>query len=144
MSETESNRKDRALIDESVIDIYQGLRADSNKQLEQSPFNTYKDVFMLAACLGFQAGRRSKLPSGNKHDIRQSVFSESDLTLLKAIAIADTGDVQVLSQPGDILRIAEEYAHAGIYDLKAYLLEERGRPLWNLIDLLDIAKQRLI
>jgi len=37
----------------------------------------------------------------------------------------------------DILTIAEEYAHAGIYDLKAHLLDERGQPLWNLVDLIN-------
>ncbi len=135
MTETDTTRKERVLIDESVMDIYRALRSDATTQLEQAPFGTNKDIFMLAACLGFQSGRRSKLPTGPKNDIRQSIFAESDLALLKAIAIAETNDVIVLSEPGEILRIAEEYAHTGIHDAKAYLLDERGRPLWNLIAL---------
>ncbi len=136
MNEMDSNRKERVLIDESVIDIYRQLRAEGDTQPELSPFRSNKDVFMLATCLGFQAGRRSKLPSGGKSDIRQSVFNENDLAILKAIAIANTGDVHVLSNTGDVLRIAEEYAHSGIYDLKVYLLEQRGQPLINLIELI--------
>jgi len=91
---------------------------------------------MLAACLGYNGGQRSKLPSGNKHDIRVSVFTQNDLALLKAIAIAHTADMTVLSRFSEILVIAEEYAQTGIYDVKGYLLDERGRPLWNLVDLL--------
>lgn len=141
MIEPEQPRKERVLIDESVAEIYRELRADANSQPEQSPFATNKDIFMLAACLGYRSGRRQVLPSGKKLDIRESVFLESDLAILKAIAIADTGDVEVLSQPGDILRIAEEYAQAGILDVRSYLLDEAGRPLWNLVAFLtDVGK----
>lgn len=135
MSEVEVFRKERVLIDESVAEIYRELRADANSQPEQSPFTTNKDIFMLAACLGYRSGQRQVLPSGKKLDIRESVFLESDLTVLKAIAIADTGDVAVLSQPGEILKIAEEYAHAGMIDVRSYLLDDVGRPLWNLLQL---------
>jgi len=124
------------------MDIYRSLRTDGDTQVEQAPFSTYKDIFMLAACLGFRAGRRTSLPSGPKTDIRESIFSESDLALLKAIAIADTGDVAVLSSPGDVLRIAEEYAHIGIYEVKSYLLDERGQPLWNLVHAVGGYEQR--
>ena len=138
MPEQETIRTDRVLIDESVMDIYRELRTDANTQLEQSPFRTNKDIFMLAVCLGYQAGVRQTLPKGSKkHDIRVAIFSDNDMALLKGIAIADTGNVEALSHPGEILRIAEEYAHVGIYDIKASLLDERGRPLWNLVDLIN-------
>jgi dnd system-associated protein 4 len=136
MADNETVHKERVLIDESVMGIYRDLRADANTQVEQSPFASFKDIFMLAACLGFQNGRRSKLPSGSKSDIRESVFLEADMAVLKAIAIADTGDVTILAKPGEILRIAEEYAHSGILEVKAYLQDERGLPLWNLVSLM--------
>ena len=131
MTETTS-RKERVLIDESVMDIYRALRTDGDMQVEQAPFSTYKDIFMMAACLGFRSGRRSSLPGKAASDIRESVFSESDLAVLKAIAIADSGDVEILSRPGEVLRISEEFAQTGIHDLKGNLLHEQGRPLWNL------------
>jgi len=135
MAEIEPSRSDRVNIDDSVIHIYKDLTEDPN--IEQSPFRTYKDVFMFATSLGYRRGNRRQLPAGKKHTIRREVFTENDFTLLKAIAIATTGDVDVLLQLGDILTIAEEYAHTGIYDLKAYLLDQGGRSLWNLVDLLS-------
>jgi len=139
ISEEEATKKDRVYIDESVINNYRDLKADANTIPEQSPFSTYKDVFMLAVCLGYRTGRRQKLPSGgNKHDIRVTVFSDNDLALLKGIAIAATGDVDVLANPGQILTIAEEYAQVGIYEVKAALLDERGQPLWNLVELVQV------
>lgn len=135
MPEAETSRSDRVNIDESVIHIYRTLTEDSDMQ--QSPFKTMKDVFMLAACWGYRRETRRALPSGYKNTIRKEVFTDNDFTLLKAIAIADTSDVEVLLQTSDILTIAEEYAHAGIYDLKAHLLDQSGRPLWNLVGLLN-------
>ena len=134
MEQNEGSRRDRVYIDDSVLNIYKELTEDSNP--EQSPFATYKDIFLLAACLGFQNSRRKPLTGGSKTTIRLDVFREEGMSLLKAIAIADTGDVAVLRQVSDVLTIAEEYAQAGIYDVKAQLLDERGRPLWNLVGLL--------
>ena len=139
MAETELSRSDRVNIDDSVIQTYRDLTEDPNT--EQSPFRTYKDVFMFAACLGYRRGDRRQLPAGKKHTIRREVFTEGDFTLLKAIAIAASGDVDVLLHLGDILTIAEEYAHTGIHDLKAHLLDQRGRPLWNLVELITVPQQ---
>lgn len=136
INEIETSIKDRVLYHESVKGIYDELKHETSKQYEQSPFSSYKDIFMLAACLGFRTGRKQSLPSGKRYDIRSDIFREPDLALLKAIAIADTGEVQILGQSGEVLRIAEEYAHAGIYEVKSSLLDERGRPLWNLVALL--------
>jgi hypothetical protein len=52
---------------------------------------------------------------------------------LKALAIAETGDASVLSRLDEIALIAEEYANAGIRDIKYSLLEQQGQPLWNLV-----------
>lgn len=141
INETTGLRTDRVYMDESVMPIYRELRGDATALVEQAPFATHKDMFMLATCLGYRSGSRQRLPSGARADIRETVFTESDLALLKAIAIADTGDVDVLSKPHEILQIAEEYAHSGIWDVKAYLLNERGRPLWNLVSLVIEASE---
>ena len=134
-AETTTTRTDRVYIDESASEIYRQLKSGTNTQPDEAPFETFKDIFMLAVCQGFQNRRRVRtLKAGS--EIRLSVFTEDDIAILKAIAIAETGDVQILTQFGDILGIAEEYANAGIHDVKGYLLDERGRPLWNLISLI--------
>ncbi|MCP5097973.1 MAG: hypothetical protein GY943_20690 [Chloroflexi bacterium] len=135
MTETTRTRTDRVYIDESASEIYRQLKNGPNTQPEESPFETFKDIFMQAVCLGFENGRRIR--SGKQgSEIRLTVFTEDDIAILKAIAIADTGDVEVLTSLSDILTIAEEYANAGIHEVKAYLIDESGRSLWNLVDLM--------
>lgn len=133
MSEGSASRSDRVIIDEAVIDIYRELTDGSN--VEQAPFRTHKDVFMLAVALGFQRGTRRSAPSHSKHTIRKEVFTDLDYHLLKAIAIATTGDVEVLMRQGEVLTIAEEFAQVGIHEVKSNLMEQAGRPLWNLVAL---------
>jgi dnd system-associated protein 4 len=137
MSDTEFTRTDRVYIDESAIEFYRQLKKEGHSEPEQAPFDTFKDLFMFAACLGFQGGRRSKPRKTNGGEVPAKVFTEEDLAILKAIAIAETGDVEVLTRFGEILGIAEEYANAGIHEIKRDLLDEHGRPLWNLIVLLS-------
>jgi len=133
MTENVSMRSDRIIIDEAVHPIYKELTDGSSP--EQAPFPTMKDVFMLAVALGYRKGIRHKAPSSSKVTIRKDIFKENDLLLLKAIAIATTGDVNVLLQEGNILAIAEEYAQVGIHEVKAELLDQAGRPLWNLVSI---------
>lgn len=89
---------------------------------------------MWAVCLGRRmAGRRPIL--GKRLTIfRWAQFTpQTDVPLLKALAITDKGDINVLMSQDEILRIAEEYANAGIHELRTSLLDEYGQPLWNLI-----------
>ncbi len=140
MSDTEYTRTDRAYIDEAVIDVYRQLKKEGNAETEQAPFDTYKDLFMFAVCLGFENGRRTKPRKGEGGEVMSKVFTEDDLAILKAIAIAETGDIEVLTRFGEILGIAEEYANTGIHEVKSSLVDEGGRPLWNLVNLLNSNK----
>jgi len=133
MSEGSASRSDRVSIDEAVMDIYRELTEGSN--VEQAPFRTLKDVFMLAVALGFRRSVRRPAPSHSKHTIRKEVFSDNDYHLLKAIAIATTGDVEVLMRQSEVLTIAEGFAQVGIHEVKSVLMEQAGRPLWNLVGL---------
>lgn len=142
MSDMTLSRSDRINIDESVIEIYNLLRTEPAKErgaidFEEAPFETNKDIFMYAACLGYQNKLKKKLPAGKKNTIRKEVFTESDLAILQAIAIANFGDITILENWGEIMTIAEEYAHAGIIQMKELLLDQSGRPLWNLVELLN-------
>lgn len=135
MTEPTGSRSERVSIDDTVLPIYKTLTDSSDA--EQAPFKTMKDVFMLAVIIGYRQGTRRPVPTGAKTTIRKEVFSENDIHLLKAIAIATTGNVEVLLHQGDILTIAEEYAQAGIHEVKAELLDQVGRPLWNVVGLLQ-------
>jgi dnd system-associated protein 4 len=131
MSET-TDARDTVVIDEAVHDIYRQLTEGND--IVNAPFRTMKDVFMWAAVLGYRNGERQPI-SGKKVTIfRWAQFSsQTDTPLLKALAIADNDNVDVLISQDEILIIAEEYANAGIHELRASVLDEYGQPLWNLV-----------
>lgn len=147
---------DRFNIDDTVHALYRKLAKErdlSNVQVEDEssvskksmkdidpinfPFSTMKDVFIWSACLGFRSGRRKPITGKRKMIFRWAQLSpQTDIPLLKAIAIANSDNVQVLLNQNEIVTIAEEYANAGIYELRDSVLEGKDLPLWNLIELL--------
>jgi hypothetical protein len=72
---------------------------------------------------------------------RQQIFAwtifspQDDIPLLRALAIAATGDVKVLLDQGELLTIAEEYANAGISLIEQRLVQEPGDRLQKLTEL---------
>lgn len=128
--------RETVAIDIATHDIYKQLTEGSN--MLDAPFKTMKDVFMWALCLGVRFGNRQPLTSKKTTVFRWAQFdSQIDIPLLKAIAIVSSNDANILLRRGDILTIAEEYANAGIYELRESMLNQQGRPLWNLVALLN-------
>ena len=136
MDETEI-RGDRVNIElGDVHQLYKDLTDRSREKPQQAPFLLMKDVFMWAVALGVQMGKKRPLASGRTQPFRWDQLSQdTDIPALKAIAVADTGDVEVILHKDKILRIAEEYANAGIRELKSELVDQPGQPLWNLVNL---------
>jgi dnd system-associated protein 4 len=131
MTESDTSR-DTVAIDESVHEIYKQLTEGSDPV--SVPFRTMKDVFMWAAFLGYRKSGRRSLTGKRITIFRWAQFIEQvDIPLLKALAIADQSGVEVILNQNDILTIAEEYANAGIHELRASILDEPGQPLWNLV-----------
>lgn len=123
----------RVSIEAGLHELYKQL--SEGKNAEDAPFETMKDVFMLAACLGFELGESRPLEGKNQDIFHWAQFSEQvDVPILKALAIAATGDIQVLAEPDQVLRIAEEYANAGIREIREQLVEADGQPLWSLVE----------
>lgn len=134
MIEAVTNRETVA-IDEAAHDIYKQLTEGSDPL--GAPFRTMKDVFMWAVCLGIQQNKRRPLTGKKITIFRWAQFeSQTDMPLLKAIAIVANGDVSVLLKRNDILTIAEEYANGGIYELSDSVIGEYRQPLWNLVSIL--------
>lgn len=121
-------------IEESVHELYRELTEGSD--LFRTPFRTMKDMFLWAACLGFRAGERKPLASKRVTIFRWAQFSpQIDVPLVKSLCIADTGDVEVLLDTDQMMTIVEEYANAGIHELRGAIMGEQGQPLWNLVSL---------
>lgn len=124
--------RETVAVDSAVHDIYKQLTEGSN--MLDAPFKTMKDVFMWAVCLGVQLNNKQPLASKRITIFRWAQFDpQIDVPLLKAIAITDNDDTNVLIRRNDILTIAEEYANVGIHELRSIMMGELGRPLWNLV-----------
>ncbi len=128
--------RDAVLVEDLAHKIYKTLIEGNN--IHTVPFRTMKDVFMWAVCLGVQQGKRRPLTSKKTTIFKWTQLdAQIDIPLLNAIAIVESGDINILLHQTDILNIAEEYANAGIYELREILLIESGQPLWNLVDILS-------
>jgi dnd system-associated protein 4 len=128
---------DRVSIEDDVHDIYKSLSEKSAQNPESTPFLLMKDVFMWAVALGVRSEKRRPL-SGSKREIfRWDQFSQDiDIPSLKVLALAEEEDVEILLHEDKILRIAEEFANAGIRILKSELIDQPAKSLWNLVNLI--------
>ncbi|MGI6554468.1 MAG: DNA phosphorothioation-associated protein 4 [Bacillota bacterium] len=106
---------------------------------ENSPFHTYKDVFLAAACIGFNNSIREPL-SQKGSEILWSYFSkdESSVAMVYSLALAATNDLNILLDCEEMsklrFQIFEEYANGGINILKELILDPPGDPLDHYIN----------
>ena len=110
---------------EAVIRVEKKKREKEYDEISNSPHSPFrdalfKDIFLVAMVIGHRRGIRSPL-KGPYHDLfRASVLSSNEEWLIKSIAIAEKGDLDVLLNDKEVLKIAEEYANSGIlvlYDI---------------------------
>jgi dnd system-associated protein 4 len=136
-----ATKRDRVFVEKGQIDTYRemagigGTRRKKTEGADMPPFEDLKDVFLMAACLGVQTGHPT--PLRDKQELaRTSYFNEHiDSAVLRAIAIAETGGVEVLADKNEVFKIAEEYANTGFTELGRRVLGP-GRPLVNLTSFL--------
>jgi dnd system-associated protein 4 len=127
---------DRVSIETAVHQLFRDLTERSTENPESAPFLFMKDVFMWAVALGVRTGKRLPLNGAKTQIFRWDQLSQDlDVPLLKALAVAETGEVDVLLREDQVLRLAEEYANAGIREMKEDLLAQPGQPLWDLTSL---------
>lgn len=113
-------------------DIFQSLGGDST-----ALFRSMKDVFMVAACLGFARDTREPLQSIGA-EFGPNVFAGEDEALLDALALAEAGEVAILHPDQEDARaqLVEEYANAGVALLKGIMDQGVGDPVDTLITFL--------
>lgn len=134
---TEKKQTDRFYVQKSKHRLFQELSARESGPLEQM-----KDVFLLAAAVGYRKGLRRPLEEDKQHVGFWHYFSEArDVPLLQCIAIAETQDVAVMGDRNTIVEIAQEYANGGIDLLADMLHEDRDATLVAMAtELLDMAE----
>ena len=127
-------RNNRVYIDKSYHSVYKLL---TEGEESEQPFDSMKSVFMLATFIGYQEKKRIRLK--NKVDIFSwdvLARDEENTHLLLALALAETNDVEILTDQGRILDIAEEYANAGIIEIKKKIADMQDNRIIHLVGLL--------
>ena len=96
-----------------------------------------KDLFLLAALIGYRQEKRLTLEQGTGIFAWAQFSAQEDVPVLRALAIAETGDVNVLANQDELLTIAEEYANGGIAEIQEQVAEMPGNRIANLVGLLQ-------
>ncbi len=114
-------------------------RSDSGQPSEpdSSPFSRYVDVWFLALCIGANMDVRVKLDPSTSHEFVTGVIFASDpwrVDFLQMLAIAETDDPDVVSDPGKVISIANDLAATGLPTVLSMVREGHGKPIWNLSD----------
>ncbi len=94
--------------------IEKGEREKLYDKIEIFGEKSRKEQFLFAMAFGFK--NKIKRPLGTK----EGFFLTKDLrvedeALMDIVAVYDTGSADILSDRGEVFKIAEEYAHAGIH-----------------------------
>jgi len=118
----------------------------SDKLIDDGPFETKQKLLMFAAAIGVQKGERSSFSSSDVA-IRWDIFERNnDDTFIYALAISETGGIEILSkkgdESGDFILIFEEYAYAGIQHLKKHVLNSPNDALDEVISLIMSMRRR--
>jgi len=103
-----------------TLNVKESLVKDFERLLDKdSPLKgrENKHVFILAMMTGFIADHRMKLDK-KKSYIRLEYLTEREKSVIKAIALHDEKNLEILADPQKMYSIAEEYASGGIKYLK--------------------------
>ena len=101
--------------DKGDMEFYSKLVAEDSSSIFKKKERV--DVFMYALALGFDAGKR--LPLIKKAaNLNPSAISGEERWLMRSIAVTDTEDLNVIKDHKEVVKIAEEYANAGIIILR--------------------------
>ena len=99
-------------------------KKDYDRLLEKdSPFagRENKDLFMMALIIGFHEGTRAKLEKKEGFFLLYHL-NDKENSIIKSIAVAEEGDLNILLDKKKVYSIAEEYAAGGIKLLKDKVL----------------------
>lgn len=104
---------------------------------DHAPFGRMVDFWFFALCVGArQSLEPAELGPNPVKVIDGSIFGAEGwrVHLLMLIAIGSTGDVDIVSRPREMMRLASGLAAAGIPIVVDMLKRGDAEPIWNLSD----------
>jgi len=109
--------------------------------IDQSPFPRMIDMWFLSVCVAARLGLQPvDIAKFNTKKIIEGTIFSSDpwrVHTLMLIAIGETGDIQIVSEPRKMMTLANGLAVAGLPKVIEMLKEGEAEPIWNLSDALD-------
>ena len=110
-----------------------------HKNRDYIPFVRYVDIWWNAMCVGIQEGYRTQLDARQWHTfVRAGEVLPSNpwrIFQLQLLAVGATGNTDILSKPGELITMANEYAATGLPILMNQVLGSEI-PIWAITDLL--------
>lgn len=113
----------------------------ANAIIDQSPFPRMVDLWFLSVCVAARLGLEPV--DIGKYETRKiidgSIFGSDPwrIHVLMLIAIGKTGDVDIVSKPGDMMKLANGLAVAGLPKVIEMLKDGGDVPIWNLSESID-------
>ena len=112
-------------------------QSDGNKNRDNIPFDRYVDIWWLAMCIGIQEGKRTPLETSKWHTfVRAGEVLPSNpwrIFQLQLLAVGVTGSTEILSKPGELISMANEFAATGLPILLSEVLGSQV-PIWAMTD----------
>ena len=106
-------------------------------RVDDSPFPRMIDLWFFAICVAVRLGLKPQEVTGKTTKIIDGSIFVSDpwrIHALLMIAIAETNDVSIVSEPTKIMNLANGLAAAGLPRVVDMLNEGSADAIWNLSD----------
>jgi len=106
--------------------------------IDKSPFRRMVDMWFLAVCIAINQGLKPMEFKGKKtvKIIDGTIFSSDPwrINALMLMAVGYTKNVEILTSPNDLMKLANGLAVAGLPALIDMLETGSSDPIWNLGD----------
>ena len=116
-------------------------RTGGRSNINDSPFPRMADLWFLSICIAVKLGMEpANLGKNDTYKIIEgSIFAHDPLRIhaLMLIAIKKTKDVNIVSEPRQVMALANGFAVAGLPKVIDMLQGGEAEPIWNLSDELD-------
>lgn len=93
-------------------------KTERKRNRDDIPFIRYVDIWWNAMCVGVQEGRKTQVEPQNWHTFARAgeVLPSNPWRLfqLQLMAIGETGSTDILTKPGELIGMANEYAATGL------------------------------
>jgi hypothetical protein len=104
--------------------------------IDQSPFPRMVDLWFLGVCVAARLGLKPvELNNRDTYKIIEgSIFGNDPwrIHMLMMIAITKTGDIEIASEPRQMMALANGLAVAGVPKVIEMLKDGQADPIWNL------------